>query len=86
MKPLLIAGPSGSGKGTLIKQILLEFPDFFQLSVSHTTRNPRKEDTEGYTYHFISKQQFEEEIKNNMFYEYAKYNDNYYGTNKNQVD
>ena len=37
MKPLLIAGPSGSGKGTLVKRILKEFPNFFKLSISHTT-------------------------------------------------
>lgn len=53
MKPLLVAGPSGSGKGTLIKRILKDFPNEFQLSVSHTTWAPWAEDIEGMTYHFI---------------------------------
>lgn len=58
MKPLVIAGPSGSGKGSLIRKILTDYPHYFELSVSSTTRQPRQEDKEGVTYYFLSKEKF----------------------------
>lgn len=53
-KPLIITAPSGCGKGTLIRRLMSDFPQYFELSVSYTTRHPRKEDKEGVTYHFVS--------------------------------
>ena len=56
---LVITAPSGCGKGTLIRKLINDFPEYFELSVSFTSRNPRVEDKEGVTYHFVSKKDFE---------------------------
>ena len=76
---LVISGPSGVGKGTLVKRLLREC-DRLKLSVSATTRKPRSEDTEGVTYFFKTKDEFRSMIENSAFMEWAIYNDNYYGT------
>ncbi len=86
MKPLVIAGPSGSGKGSLIRKIISEYPHYFELSVSSTTRQPRQEDKEGVTYFFMSKENFKQDIKEKKFLEYAEFSGNYYGTNIRQVN
>lgn len=78
-KLFVISGPSGVGKGTVCRR-LLERNDDLTLSVSATTRKPRTEDTEGVTYFFKSKDEFEKMIKNAEFLEWAIYNGNYYGT------
>lgn len=73
-----IFGPSGVGKGTLINKLINDYPSIFQLSVSHTTRLPRKGEIDGYHYHFTN----ETEFKNNKddFIEITKVHNNYYGT------
>ena len=76
---IVISGPSGVGKGTLVKRLLHEC-DRLKLSVSATTRKPRSEDTEGVTYFFKTKDEFRSMIENSAFMEWAIYNDNYYGT------
>lgn len=76
---IVISGPSGVGKGTLVKRLLREC-DRLKLSVSATTRKPRSEDTEGVTYFFKTKDEFRSMIENSAFMEWAIYNDNYYGT------
>lgn len=78
-KLFVISGPSGVGKGTVCRR-LLERNDDLTLSVSATTRKPRTEDTEGVTYFFKRKDEFEKMIKNAEFLEWAIYNGNYYGT------
>ena len=80
-KGLLIAlsGPSGSGKGTIVRSLLAQREDTV-LSVSMTTRPPREEDVDGVTYHFCTREQFEQTIAEDGFLEYAEYNGNYYGT------
>lgn len=83
-RPLLISGPSGTGKGSLIKRLLSDYPSIFSLSVSHTTRPPRKEDKNGITYNFISKEAFKKDIKKGNFLEHVEYSGNYYGTNRKQ--
>lgn len=85
-KPLLIvvSGPSGAGKGTLVKR-LNEMCDNVKLSVSATTRAPRNREEPGKNYFFISKDEFEKMIEENKFLEYAKTYDNYYGTPKEYV-
>ncbi len=78
-KLIVISGPSGVGKGTICKQLLEECDDLV-LSVSATTRAPRSEDTEGVTYFFKSRAEFEAMIAAGDFLEWAIYNQNYYGT------
>ena len=80
----VISGPSGTGKGTVMKH-LLETGEYFY-SVSATTRSPRPEDKEGVTYYFVTRAQFEEKIAAGEMLEYAEYSGNYYGTPKFAVE
>ena len=82
---VILSSPSGVGKTTLTKKIQQKY-NSFKISVSHTTRAPRSNEVDGVDYHFVSKNKFEELIRNNQFYEYAKIFDNYYGTLKKNVD
>lgn len=79
-KLIIVSAPSGCGKGTMLKEILKD--DRYYYSVSSTTRKPREEDIEGVTYNFLTKEQFEEKIKENEWLEYTEYCNNYYGTPK----
>lgn len=85
MKGILfvLSGPSGTGKGTVCKK-LLEREDIF-LSVSATTRSRREGETEGVTYHYVTKDEFKKMIDEDEMLEYAEYNGNYYGTPKRSV-
>eukprot|EP01017_Pseudomicrothorax_dubius_P020262 TRINITY_DN2215_c0_g1_i6.p1 TRINITY_DN2215_c0_g1~~TRINITY_DN2215_c0_g1_i6.p1 ORF type:complete len:265 (-),score=77.18 TRINITY_DN2215_c0_g1_i6:147-941(-) len=85
-KPLVICGPSGVGKGTLIKKLLTEFPNIFELSVSYTTRKPRPGETHGIEYFFVPKEEFEKEIEKGAFLEYCEVHGNYYGTHRSIVE
>lgn len=76
---LVLSGPSGSGKGTVLKQ-LMQQQDNLYLSVSAATRAPRAGEQHGKDYNFIKKDAFEALIKSGEMLEYAKYCDNYYGT------
>ena len=82
---VILSSPSGVGKTTLTKKIQQKYPNF-KISVSHTTRSPRSNEVDGVDYHFVSKDNFKKLIKENMFYEYAKIFENYYGTLKQSVD
>lgn len=85
MSLIVLAGPAGVGKGTLVNYILDHEPDFM-LSVSATTRDPRPGETNGIQYQFISKIEFEELIGQSQLLEYAiVHNDNYYGTPLNEL-
>lgn len=84
-KLYIISGSSGVGKGTLIKEFLKE-NDRIKLSVSSTTRKPRPTEVHGINYFFITKEEFERSIQNKNFLEWAIYNDNYYGTDKEYVE
>lgn len=77
---LVISGPAGSGKGTVVKEILGRHPEDFCLSVSATTRAPRPGEEHGVHYYFIDKPAFEERIGQGAMLEYAEYCGNYYGT------
>ncbi len=76
---IVISGPSGVGKGTLVKAILAQYSDL-TLSVSMTTREPRVGESEAKNYFFTSKDDFKALIQENAFLEYATYNHNFYGT------
>ncbi|HJZ35874.1 MAG TPA: guanylate kinase, partial [Solirubrobacterales bacterium] len=74
-----ITGPSGVGKGTLIKKLLERVPDL-ALSVSATTRQPREGEEHGRDYHFLTEEQFKERRDAGDFLEFASYSGNHYGT------
>ena len=82
---VILSSPSGVGKTTLTKKIQQKYQSF-KISVSHTTRKPRSNEVEGVDYNFVSIQEFEDLIKREQFYEYAKIFGNYYGTHKKYVD
>ena len=76
---IIISAPSGAGKGSIIKE-MCEQNENLWVSISATTRNPRPNDQDGVTYYFLSKEEFEEKLKENYFLEYTSYAGNYYGT------
>ena len=82
---VILSSPSGVGKTTLTKKIQQKY-NSFKISVSHTTRLARSNEVEGVDYHFVKKDEFEELIKKEKFYEHAKIFNNYYGTLKENVD
>ncbi|GHU49958.1 guanylate kinase [Bacilli bacterium] len=84
-KVIIVSGPSGAGKGTIINSILSKHKDI-SFSTSYTTRKPRQGETHGIHYHFIDKNSFEELISKNDMLEWNKYADNYYGTRKSDVE
>lgn len=77
-KLIVVSGPSGSGKGTILSEVL-KSPDYVY-SVSATTRSPRKGEIDGKHYFFLARDEFEQRIASGGFVEYAEYNGNYYGT------
>ena len=79
----VMSGPSGTGKGTICDELLKRYDIF--LSVSTTTREIRKGETEGVTYNYTTVANFERMIKNDEMLEYAKYGNNYYGTPQKTV-
>ena len=82
---VILSSPSGVGKTTLTKKIQQKYHSF-KVSVSHTTRSPRSNEIHGVDYYFISIKEFNNLIKKESFYEYAKIFENYYGTSKKEVD
>ncbi|CAL57290.1 Guanylate kinase [Ostreococcus tauri] len=79
-RPLVVVGPSGVGKGTLIAMLQREFPDKFGFSVSHTTRAPRPGEVNGTHYNFVDKATMERDIASGKFLEHANVHQNIYGT------
>lgn len=77
---VVISGFSGAGKGTLMKELLKTYNEFYALSISATTRLPREGEVDGREYFFVSRERFEEMIAGNELIEYAQYVDNYYGS------
>lgn len=76
---IALSGPSGSGKGTILKRLLAGRDDTV-LSISATTRVPRPGELDGVHYYFRTREEFERMMAENAFLEYAEYNGNYYGT------
>lgn len=83
-KIIVISGSSGVGKGTIIKSLLSDCDDI-KLSVSCTTRKPRDGEVDGVNYHFLTRENFENSIKNDDFIEWAEFSGNLYGTSKSFV-
>lgn len=81
---LVLSGPSGAGKSSLINKIANEIGDYY-FSISTTTRAPREGEKDGIHYHFVSKEEFEEDIKADHFLEHAIVHGNYYGTSLKPV-
>jgi guanylate kinase len=75
---IVLSGPSGAGKGTLMEKFLSDFPDA-KKSVSYTTRKPRTKEVNGVHYYFVTKEEFEKLIEKDFFFEYTTYDNNYYG-------
>ncbi len=84
-KLFVFSAPSGSGKTTIVRDILKCFPDF-KFSVSATTRKKRNSEIDGIDYHFISEEDFKRKIDSNEFVEWEKFYDYYYGTLKSVID
>ena len=82
---IVVSGPSGCGKGTVIQEFLKKHKDAW-LSISCTSRKPRPGDEEGVTYYFLSKEEFEQKIEEGGFLEFALYNGNFYGTPKEHIE
>ena len=76
---VVISGPAGSGKGTIVKKLLTDTENY-AVSVSTTSRAPRGDDTPGVTYNFVTREKFEDMIARGELAEYAEYVGNYYGT------
>ena len=83
--PFVLSGPSGCGKGTIVKELLKKYPDTFALSVSATTRAPRIGEVDGVHYYFITREEFERRIDDQQILEYTSYCGNYYGTPKKEL-
>jgi guanylate kinase len=81
LQPVVFAGPSGVGKGTLIEMLMKRFPnDQFGFSVSHTTRQPRDGEKDGVHYNFTTVEAIKKDIADGKFIEYAEVHGKYYGT------
>ena len=80
---IILSSPSGAGKTTLVKEISKR--NNFQISISHTTRKPRSNETNGKDYYFVSDSEFKNLIDENKFLEYAKVFQHYYGSSKDVV-
>jgi guanylate kinase len=81
----VITGPSGVGKGTLIRSLIARVPEL-ELSVSATTRRPRLGETHGVDYHFLDEQEFERRVREDEFVEHATYGGHRYGTLRSDLE
>ncbi len=82
---IVLTGPSGVGKGTLLQALLQRHPEL-KLSISATTRSPRTGEVDGVNYYFITRQQFDLMVSENEFIEWAEFANNCYGTPKRSVE
>lgn len=83
---VVVSGPSGCGKSTLCKLLLDNQKDNFGLVISHTSREKRPGENHGEDYYFISRQEFQKNIAQNAYLEWAEVHGNFYGTPRDQVD
>jgi guanylate kinase len=85
-KLVVISGPSGVGKGTLIAKLMSDYLSKFGFSVSHTTRSPREKEIDGIHYHFTERSKIEKDISEGKFLEFAHVHGNVYGTSIEAVE
>jgi ABC-type transport system involved in cytochrome bd biosynthesis fused ATPase/permease subunit len=85
-RAIVISGPSGTGKSTILKRLFEEYPDKFGFSISHTTRGPRGGEQDGREYYFVKKEEFLELVDQKGFIEHAQFGDNHYGTSIKAVN
>ncbi|CAO4361491.1 unnamed protein product [Caenorhabditis nigoni] len=85
-RPIVLSGPSGGGKSTILTRAMKEYPHSFAFSVSHTTRQPRAGEEHGKHYYFTEKEKMQAMIKNGEFLEHATFSGNTYGTSKKTVE
>ena len=83
---IILSGPSGVGKGTVRRYIMDNFNLRLTYSISMTTRKPRDKEVDGVDYYFVSKEEFEQRIKDGKFLEYASFIGNYYGTPLDKIE
>lgn len=83
---VVVSGFSGVGKGTVVKLMMDKYKEQYALSISATTRDPRKGEQDGREYFFKKKEEFESMIAQNRLLEYACYCGNYYGTPRDYVE
>lgn len=82
---IVLSGPSGSGKGTILSSLVKENKNIW-VSISCTSRSIRGSEQDGIDYYFLTRKEFEKKIEDNGFLEYAEYNGNYYGTPKDEIE
>uniref|UniRef100_A0A674N1E2 MAGUK p55 scaffold protein 7a n=1 Tax=Takifugu rubripes TaxID=31033 RepID=A0A674N1E2_TAKRU len=82
---VVFVGPTGVGLNELKKKLLISDPQHFGVTIPHTSRAKRNQESDGVEYHFISKHLFETDIHNNKFIEYGEYKGNYYGTSLDSI-
>uniref|UniRef100_A0A665UWH9 Membrane protein, palmitoylated 7b (MAGUK p55 subfamily member 7) n=1 Tax=Echeneis naucrates TaxID=173247 RepID=A0A665UWH9_ECHNA len=82
---VVLVGPTGVGLNELKRQLLVADTQHFSVTIPHTSRAKKNQETDGVEYHFISKNLFETDIHNNKFIEYGEYKGNYYGTSLDSV-
>ncbi|KAF9892259.1 hypothetical protein FE257_002036 [Aspergillus nanangensis] len=82
---IVISGPSGVGKGTLIQKLFEDHPNTFAFTVSHTTRAPRAGEVHGQSYFFVERPQFADLVSEGAFVEHATFGGNHYGTSKQTI-
>lgn len=84
-KLIVLTGPSGVGKGTLLRSLRQRHPELY-LSISATTRDPRPGEVDGVDYYFLSRPEFQEKIAQDAFVEWAEFAGNYYGTPRQSLE
>jgi guanylate kinase len=82
---IVLTGPSGVGKGSLVRSLLQSHPELY-LSISVTTRSPRPGEINGKHYYFVSRERFEQMVAQGELLEWAEFAGNYYGTPRQQVE
>ncbi|XP_058485140.1 MAGUK p55 subfamily member 7 isoform X3 [Solea solea] len=82
---VVLVGPTGVGLSELQRKLLISDPQHFSVTIAHTSRSKRSQESDGVEYHFISKSLFETDIYNNKFIEYGEYKGNYYGTSFDSI-
>ncbi|KAJ5084714.1 guanylate kinase [Penicillium alfredii] len=84
-RPVVISGPSGVGKGTLVQKLFDSHPDTFAFTVSHTTRAPRAGEVDGINYFFVTPSAFADLVSEGGFVEHATFGANQYGTSRRTI-